>query len=267
MLGGAAALPFVQDAEKAAETVWGWITGLEPDLQAELRHAIDGLGIWEDAGNDVLHGPRPFGIDVGSGIGFGDLISRNVQSPLDFAGAAISSFGGGANRAWKRLATGQGEMAAARELAPNAVKHMIDGLYPEAGLTSSTGSSKIMSPEQLSEADRVKLGLGFQLASKAQQYERIREVANLQNSNRQALATAEKRLANLADRGQDTHGAMADISRLIAQGVRLGVYPDAKTETARVMRDLKRMALQRAHPELGSRTMQRIEHVRQQQAP
>src|SRR6266446_2728474 len=146
MLGGAGALPFVQDGAKAVETVWGWINGLQPDFQADLRRATDSL-MGPGSGEAFLHGARPFGIDLGT-IGFGDLVSRNVQSPLDFTGAAISSFAGGAHRAWQRLNTGQGEMAAARELVPNTVKHMIDGLYPEAGLTSATGASKIMSPDQ-----------------------------------------------------------------------------------------------------------------------
>ena len=264
-LGGAAALPFSQDLEKAADTVWGWWTGLEPDLAANSKNAINGLmhhlGIWEDAGNDILHGPRPFGIDLGSGIGFGDLLSRNTASPLDFAGAAVSSFANSALRAKQRAKSGQGPAAVIAELMPNAVKHMIDGLYPEAGLMSASGSVKIGDASELSTGDRVKKALGFQLAPQAVRFENFREKMNAITAQKQALTNAENRFANLQDRGQDTTGAEKDISDLVVRGVTLGIYPNARDETARVMRDLRYRAQQRASPSTQSKTMQRMQQV------
>jgi hypothetical protein len=261
-LGGAAALPFAQDTEKAIETVWGWF-GLQPDLQADMHHAIDRVGIWEDAGNDFLHGPRPFGVDLGSGIGFGDLISRNVRSPLDFTGAAISSFAGSVKRAAQRWDSGQSNMAVARELMPSAAKHMMDALYPEAGLTSASGATKIDTPENMSETDKIKAGLGFQLWKHTQKYETTKEDINAREGIRQALDQAENRVANLMGRGEDAKAAVADVARLIGQGTKMGIYPRFDEEMKRANADIKRRIAQRLHPEQASRTFQRMEQARQ----
>jgi hypothetical protein len=141
---------------------------------------------------------------------------------------------------------------------PNAFKHVIDGLWPEAGLTSASGATKIDTPEHMTTADRFKVGLGFQLASRNQAREEQHEKINAQQSARLALAAAENRVANLADRGLDSREAMADITKLVAQGVKMRIYPNFADEMKRVNFDLRRKHEQRINPLLGSRTMQRM---------
>lgn len=255
MMGGLTALPFIGDAEKAAEWVYQMIEGIAPDFQADLKHALDAL-IGEGGGELVLHGARPGGIDW-SGIGFGDIVGKNVQSPLDLAGAAVSTAVGGPYRAYKRADSGQGALAASQELMPNAVKHFMQALYPEISLYSASGASKAQPP---SDADRLKTGLGFQPEAKAVHYEQVRAATQAKQSYEHGLTLAENRIANLQDRGEPTAQALTDATALLTKGMQAGIW--TKAEVARFDADLRRKMAQRANPAMGSRTQQRFEAAR-----
>lgn len=262
MLGGAAALPFVQDAEKAVDAVYKMIAGIDPDVEASLKHSIDALS--PGMGETFLHGAKPGGIDWG-GVGFGDIASRNIQSPLDLAGAAVSTFAGGPYRAWERYNTGQEPLAAAREMMPNAIKNFIGALYPEAAVTSAATGTRVLNPDQISEADRAKMGLGFQPEARALKYEQIRESARLRDSYTNAVTLAENRIANLLARGESdqARAALADAAAMIGRGESQGVF--TANEVTQFRRQLAGKLQQRLAPEVGSRTQQRITATQQAQ--
>src|SRR5215472_11658969 len=90
-IGGALALPFSQNLIGAANVAWKWATDVDPNFQDTLKDMMNS-GWFDGAGDIVMHGAarKLFGIDWGS-IGFGDILSRNLNSPLDLFGAAISS--------------------------------------------------------------------------------------------------------------------------------------------------------------------------------
>jgi N12 class adenine-specific DNA methylase len=256
MMGGAMAIPFAQDVAQAGEWAYGLVNGIEPDLDSSLRHAFDAMT--GGGGEEFLHGARPLGIDW-SGIGFGDIIGKNVQSPLDLIGAAGSTVVGAPYRAMQRERTGQGDLAAFRELTPNAVKHMLDALYPELSAYSVAGTRKLREPGEMTDEDRVKMGLGFRPESQAVSAERSREFGHNRSAYIQAMTVAENRIANLQDRGEPTADAIAAASRLITEGEQAGIFD--QNEVARFRRDLHNKMVQRAAPQVGSRTQQRYQAV------
>lgn len=259
MLGGVTALPFIDDAEKAGEWAYKQIIGMAPDLQADLRDAMDSL-MGKGTGNIFVHGARPGGVDW-SGIGFGDLISRGARSPMDLFGAALSTFTAAPMRAYQRYQTGQGAPAAGAELLPNAVRHWLDAMYPEIAAYSASGKSKIES--QMSDADRLRMGLGFQTATRAEKFDKIGEASRLRSNYTNAVALAENKAANLFDRG-DQAGARQAIQEamgVIAAGQRAGIF--TPQEIDRYQRELRGKIAQRMNPALPSRMQQRIEAARQ----
>jgi hypothetical protein len=258
MMGGAVALPFFQDIEKAAAAAYQTITGISPDLDDQLKQIFDGM--LGDSGEGVVHGLRPFGVDWSS-IGFGDLLSRNAQSPLDLAGAAVSTGLGAPYRAYERLSTGQSLLAATSEIMPNAVRHMLQALYPEITEYPASGKEKIQNAAQISDADRIKMGLGMRPEAQELNYEKFHRAAHQISAYHEALTLAENRIANLRDTGDQAgaNAALADANRLIAQGRQAGVF--SPNEAQRLMADLRVKTIQRQRPDLGSATMQRVERV------
>lgn len=257
MMGGVMALPFVEDIEGALDWVWKHLSDTAPDLQTELRRSFDAL-FGEGAGSVVLHGARPMGVDW-SGIGFGEIVSKNARSPLDLAGAALSVGLSAPYNAYQRYSSGQGELAAARELLPNAAKHMLDALYPELSLTSISGKSKMLSEQQLSDADRVKMGLGFQPEIKAEKGQQTQERIRLVEHYKAGISKAENRIANLLARG-DREGAdtaIQDATSIIQNGVQAGAF--SINEGREFQRSLRQKIIQRMHPEIPPRVQQRIE--------
>jgi hypothetical protein len=252
MMGGLVALPFAKDAMQAGQWAYGAITGTTPDWQDDLRESMDWM--MPGAGAEIMQGTRPLGIDW-SGIGFGDLIGRNAQSPLDLLGAAGSMAVGAPQRAIQRERSGQSDLAAFAELTPNAVKHMLQALYPEISLYSASGSTKIA--EAPTEADRVRTGLGFQLGSRAEHFQQSSEAYRRSDAAHAALTMAENRIANLRDRGEPINDALVDAEHVIQQGERSGVF--SPTEVSTFRRDLQHKFQQRANPQAGSPTMRRIQ--------
>lgn len=261
MMGGLLALPFAQDIEGAVSTVYRLAGGI--DLETDLKHAFDAL-LGEGGGSAALHGGRPGGIDW-SGIGFGDIVSKSARSLLDVAGAAPSAALGNPYRAYERYRSGQGELAAAREMLPNAVKHLVDALYPEVSLTSTSGASKALPESAISDADRAKMALGFQPSVKAEHFEKVGETRRQAAGYRAALGLAEDRIANLVGRGETAEAkqALADALQLVARGERAGVYSAQEANIFR--RDLTRKVGQRLHPEIPGKTQTRIEAAQRAQ--
>ena len=260
MLGGTMALPFAQNGLQALQAVWGWFTGITPDLEADLRHAVDWMQ--PGAGDIVMHGASrdALGIDLGT-IGFGDLLTRYMQSPADMAGAAVSAPIGALVRANERFQSGQGTGAILRELMPAAVKHLISALYPETGLASAATGTRVMSASSLSGADRVRLGLGFEPTAVARQYERVGESLNAIDSYRAALTKAENRMANRIAAGDDAADAAAELADVLQRGTEAGVF--SETTAAEARRLIAQRVRERIAPEAGSRTMQRIQAAQQ----
>jgi hypothetical protein len=255
LMGGMAAQPFIKEAEKAANFVYGMIMGIDPDFETSLRDAFDVIA--PEWGETLVHGFRPFGVDLGSGIGFGDPISRYLQDFADLFGALPGAVMKQPYRAWERANTGQGPLAASEELLPVAVRHMLQALYPETAVAAAATGKPMMDPNQLSDADKLKIGLGFQPAAKAIQGEEIRRTSHAFGAYKAALDKAENRIANLRARGEPIDEAMSAWQNLIRQGMQSGALPMRETAIAR--RDLMLKLRQRLHPEIPSKLMQRMQ--------
>jgi hypothetical protein len=259
MLAGAMGLPFMGDAIKGADFIYKSITDMAPDIEDSLRKAMDSMLPGRDVGETVLHGMRPFGVDLGS-ISFGDIISKNLQSPLDFAGAALSTILGKPYRGYERWHDGQGISAAARELVPNAVKNMMGGFDPSYVPTSAATGKPLLSPDQLTTADRFKMGLGFEPEVTALARERGRTEAHAEATMRNALSAVENRIANMKARG-DEEGVLDEFEhalKVIEEGTKEGVF---KNEMKGFGRGLVQKMMQRAHPEIGSKAAQRMRAI------
>jgi hypothetical protein len=111
----------------------------------------------------------------------------------------------------------------------------------------------------MTDEDRVKMGLGFRPESQAVSAERSREFGHNRSAYIQAMTVAENRIANLQDRGEPTADAIAAASRLITEGEQAGIFD--QNEVARFRRDLHNKMVQRAAPQVGSRTQQRYQAV------
>ncbi len=259
MLAGAMGLPFVGDATKGADFIYKSITDMAPDIEDTLRKAMDSMLPGHDVGEGILHGMRPFGVDLGS-ISFGDIISKNLQSPLDFAGAALSTILGKPYRAYERLHSGQGISEAARELVPNAVKNVMGGFDPSYVPSSAATGKPLLSPDQLTTADRFKMGLGFEPEVTALTREHDRTTAHTEATMRNALSAVENRIANMKTRG-DEEGVLDEFERAlktIEEGTKEGAF---KNEMKGFSRGLVQKMMQRVHPEIGSKAAQRIQAI------
>lgn len=262
MMGGAMALPFVDDIEKAAGGVWKMINGVDPDIEKNLKEAMDGL-FGPGGGDVILHGMYPLGIDW-SGLGFGDTLSKQVRSPMDIAGAAVSTFTGAPYRAWERARTEQPIMSIARELMPNAIKNAIGALYPETVLTSAATGRPVMSPEQLSTADRAKMAAGFHPEVTTKKYQDIRQVSNQADHFIKSMDLAENTIANLMAQGRNAEAqqAIQDAMQVMVKGMQAGVFTNR--EMQEFNSKLRQKIIQRMYPDLGSKMQQRV-HAAQQQ--
>jgi hypothetical protein len=259
MLGGAMALPFSKDIEDAVQWIGNQISSLMPNLDGELKNAMD--AIFPGYGEAFAHGIRPFGVDLGS-IGFGDLISRNMQSPLDLAGAAISMPYNVLHSAWQRYESGQGGWTAAYELMPNAVKHFMQAMYPEAGPQETVAGYP--GPPTLEGADVYKKALGFEPESTALYYEK-RQQENAQTRRfHQGVANAVNRIANLQARGEDDAADQArqDAYALIEQGRQARVF--TAKEIQQYHTDLKKAQRARLTPGAPTPTQRRQEALQGQ---
>ena len=165
LMAGSLGLPFSKDIESAYEWVYKTITGVDPNLNEKFLEwaKTDPLGFGPNAGKTVLYGAEPFGVDIGPGLSFGDLASRNMESPLDLAGAAASIFLGAPMNAYKRYASGQSAASVFAESLPAAAKNLVKafGVYPEEGVRSLGTGRTVVRPEDITSSDQGLRAIGL----------------------------------------------------------------------------------------------------------
>lgn len=160
---GALGLPFSEDAMKGADAVWHHFTGHDPDIMHKIHDAIQDTGMGQTGADMILHGPLSVltGVNLGSRIGFGDVLSREFESSNALGtipSIAWSAYSGASQRA----ESGQSPAAIAAEAAPGALRGPLRA-YAETqqGVTSRRGVQQI-APEEISGTDLAKTSLGFQ---------------------------------------------------------------------------------------------------------
>jgi hypothetical protein len=137
-------------------------------------------------------------------------------------------------------------------------------MYPEVALTSVAGKTKALPNEAVDDfGTRAKLGLGFQPAQKAEAFERRTDATRQVEAYRKAIGVAGDRIANLIGRGEPIDDAVAKAQALLVQGMQSGVL--SEEEADRFRNDVWRKATQRLHPEIPSKSQQRIEAVQRPQ--
>lgn len=243
-LGGVAALPFSQDIEGAAQWMYGMVTGINPDLDADLAQFAEDEGLSKASAEMVLHGPsRALGLDLGS-LGFGDVIGQNTMSPLDVF-PSVSIFAGAAQRAYQRYQSGQEPSAVVAEGLPNAVKNVVLGLdvYPKQGIETPAGN-QILTANQISSGMGAMKALGFTSSDVSRAYEERNRQFDLTSASKGATSALEQKAANLTVRAMharaigDEAGAAsieAERRQAILDGVHKGAISNIRSFSVSVM--------------------------------
>jgi hypothetical protein len=226
MMAGALGLPFAQDIEKAYEWAHKTITGVDPNINEHFLQFMqtDPMGLGAQAGQSVLYGVEPLGIDIGPGLSFGDALSRNARTPIDALGPAASILVGGPMRALQR--SGQSGMAQAAELMPNAFKNLARafGVYPEEGVRSVAGKV-VVKPQNITAGDQAMVAMGLRPTDIGDPYRRDERAYRLNQAHNSAAQALNRRLqafegsAILAQQRGDTAGAQeyqAEMARIEA---------------------------------------------------
>lgn len=199
-MGGATALPMFNDLKSAGGWLYNLVTGAHEDMDELLATLAQDAGMSRGAAEMVLHGaPRALGVDMGS-LGFGDIIGKETESPLDLI-PALSIFAGAAQRAYERYGSGQEPLAAATEAMPNAVKNALNAIfvYHDQGLQSARGR-QVLTPQQITPGMRVAKGFGFQPADISRAYEENEREYNAEEGHKQMVGDTESKIANLVYR-------------------------------------------------------------------
>jgi len=260
--GGAFGLPFADDLVDAYEFAMKHLTGIDPMIEYEIRHTLEGIGMspaWAEA---MTRGPARFmGIDVSKRIGQGQILpDANPIMNIPILSATV----GKAMAAYKRFDSGQ-PMGGAIDLAsiviPKGPSDMLRGLFqlPSEGYRTQGGDMKVAEPNI---GQRVAKTAGFQPTKFASEQERDYFARRLKYRTKEAednLSTelssnlmnimlarekgdeqkAEKLTKNFADRYQRAAANFANPSVPLDEKVQL---PSATS--------IKNRAVLMMHPEL-----------------
>lgn len=190
-LAGAGAVPFAKD-------IGNLINWIAP---GDMEDAQKALGMDNTTAETIMHGMtrNVLGFDLGQGIGFGDLISRQAESGLNLAGPAASILFGGAYRAWQRANNGQPVSAYLDEVMPNAVKGAVKAwlVEPQQGVTAAKTGHRIMTPEQITPGMQIAQTFGLQPTALNKEYEKESEVYGQRMSHNNAVGSIENRMSTL----------------------------------------------------------------------
>jgi len=159
---GMSGLPFVEDAENGADALWHHFTGRDPDLKHKLHDAMGDAGFGQIGADMIMRGPLSvaLGINLGSRIGFGDVLSREFESS-NVLGTIPSIMWSGYTGASQRLASDQNGAAVAAEVVPFVARGPLRAWSAaHQGVVSRKGVPQIAA-DNLSAADIAKLGAGF----------------------------------------------------------------------------------------------------------
>jgi hypothetical protein len=160
---GAFGLPFSQDALKGADEVYKHFTGRDPALKFKIHDFIQDHGFGEAGADILLDGAASYGtgINLGSRIGFGDVLQREFES-TNVLGTIPSIAWNAYSGASLRYESGQPAAAVAAEAVPAALRGPLRALAAsQQGIVSRQGIEQVP-PENISKADIAKIAAGFQ---------------------------------------------------------------------------------------------------------
>lgn len=151
-------LPGADDLRKLIENIYKQITKKDLDLKTELRAWVAKVSGSNAMAQIVSKGASyPLGVDL-TRVGMGSVVP---DSPLSAAGIPFDMLIGRPSRAFEKASSGDAYSAAA-EFTPNFMKHwIVAGGWAVDGVRDKYGS-RILRPEDLSDADIGMKALGFQ---------------------------------------------------------------------------------------------------------
>lgn len=204
LIGGLAGIPFGEDAIKAYDFLYERATGIDPDIEWQIREAVKSAGFGEYGAEIATRGfaQNAFGLDM-TRLGMGNLFPDNSVSSLM---PIVTGTVGRISETTDRWQTGQPVGAAAAILGAIGGKGLQDVVkgtmvYPMEGISTKRGNWTVR-PEDVTLADMTMRALGFQptKATRASQAE--------YHAGRIANATQERRTKELTR-----------IARLIVNGM------------------------------------------------
>jgi len=100
---------------------------------------------------------------------------------------------------------------------------------------------------------------------RVRKYEQNRETAHLRDFYTKSVTHAENTIANLMARGEtaDAQKALVDVSQVIAQGRKAGVFTAG--EMQQFQNGLRQKMQQRMHPEIAGKVQQRVQAAQRAQ--
>lgn len=236
-LGGINAMPFIDDVKTAVTWLSKLIGGIDPEINQHMDDLASSLGMNKIASDAVLHGIpyATLGVDLGSRLGFGEEMRRNLDSPL---GAMPNILGHAVSESWNRYSSGQSAAAVAAAASPNAIKNVLLGtkVWPEQGIRTQYGA-QVLTPEQLSPTDRFWRTIGYQPASVANRYEKRKEMLDEMTTHRNQAHVVTMHVADMVveaqkarQQGQDAAAVQieAQMSKFVNDAAQRGLIMNAE---------------------------------------
>ena len=164
---GLQGLPFMQDAENTVDWLWRHITGKDPMVAAHLRQYMADAGLGKIGADLILRGPASVlsGVDFGSRLGFGDILTREVApwiGAADQAALTVPSIVMGAYNGFTKLNASHQTAAAWAYLLPAALRHPAQAIIAtQHGYKSQTGRTTYVPHTKVTPTDTVGTAMGF----------------------------------------------------------------------------------------------------------
>lgn len=187
LTAGIEGFPFVVDAMNFTDFLGKQLFEADPMLEFRVRQLLASAGFGKVGAEMIMRGPAStlLGIDLASRVGFGDIISREMQSgPVNAMGTVPSILYNRYSAVRERMQTHQSTPAIAGELLPALARNPMSAVaMDQEGLKSRRGKI-IMPRSELSTSDLIEKAAGFTPLSVERKYQENnyqREASDLKN--------------------------------------------------------------------------------------
>ena len=159
---GMSGLPFVQDVGNLADTAYQFFTKKDPMIGYRVHQMISDAGFGKVGSELITQGAGSLlGVDTTDRLGFGKVLSEEVQNPVNLVGTLPSMIWEKINAATKRAQSKQGFAASASEVLPAFARGPAQAyVYGQNGVKSQPGRQEL-SKNKISAGDIAARALGF----------------------------------------------------------------------------------------------------------
>jgi hypothetical protein len=200
MIGGLLGAPGAEDVLNAADAIGKMATGIDPNLEYQLRSFLADVGFGEYGAEIMTRGIGRdiFGVDIGGRLGMGNIFPDNSLTSL---APVVTGTIGAAAEASDRIKSGQ-PIGALSALSGMAVgkggRDLIKGFaaYPAEGISTKRGNFTVL-PEDVTLGEMVTRAIGFQPTKATRASERQYQQSRIANATRDARTAMLTHIARL----------------------------------------------------------------------